>query len=259
VGPKGYADVAANGPTLELPVVVAPGWGETPRVFAKAIAILAASGRRTICVKHPRWGGGYERWAGAQPAEVRKAKNILATMDACGVQKADAIAHSEGAINILLAAHEAPDRFRTIILVGPAGLLKKDRLLPLMLRLLWKVLLSIVTAIRRPEQRRAILVGLKEGNLYLLANPVRGVREGMAIATARMGSLIRPLRKWHGVKIIVVSGVDDPLFAMQRLQQLDCKLDGFVSVRGVHDELYFQPERYVPAITSLLATLGQPD
>jgi hypothetical protein len=168
----------------------------------------------------------------------------------------DAIGHSEGAINLLLAASMCPMYFRSIILVGPAGLLKRDRFWSLVWRLLSKTWRSIKTAMRHRDQRRSILVGILEGNLYFLANPVRAVKEGYAISHSRTEGLIRQVRK-NGVKVVVVSGVDDQVFPMEHLQGCRLELDGFVSVRGVHDDLYFQSERYMPAIISLLNSLSR--
>ncbi len=58
--------------------------------------------------------------------EVRKALNILGVLEEKDVEKTDVIAHSEGAVNTLIAASLYPEKFRNIVLFGPAGLIGED-------------------------------------------------------------------------------------------------------------------------------------
>ena len=132
--PGGMADiidVRPENPKTETPVLLAPGWGLTDKVYQPAIQELVKRGRRVISLNHPRIGGDMS--AAPQEAldkypteEVRKALNLIDLLDQKGIEKTDVIAHSEGAINTCIAAVLHPEKFRNIVFYAPAGLIGED-------------------------------------------------------------------------------------------------------------------------------------
>jgi len=210
------------------------------------------------------------------PTEVmRKALNILGVLDQKGIEKTDVIAHSEGAINTVIAATLHPEKFRNIVLFAPAGLIGEDKFIRLLQgfagqakraeTLSEKPLAQVegqagytywpeipVTEIEKQVASKAAREAVK----YLVKNPIRGVNEARGIAKIQIHDMLRYLHG-KGIGIVVMSGVDDPVFPMNNMQQI-AKIDmlnGFVSLRGGHGEIGNHPERYMAAAEEMLTAL----
>ena len=67
------------------------------------------------------------------------------------------------------------------------------------------------------------------------------------------------LRDLHqkGIGISVIHGVDDPVFPMDKMQEIvkADQIDGFYSVKGDHNEIYVHPEKYIPLVDEALQSL----
>lgn len=246
-------------PAKDLPILLAPGWGESPRVLAPLARELECRGRSTVRVRHYRWRSWRrERGGDCPPEQLRKARRILAELDSRGIERCDALAHSEAGVNVLAAARLAPHRFRSIILVNSAGHLLEDRFLPLACRLTLKSLANIADGLRHPHMRRAVLSSTLAGCLYFSANPVRAVREGKCLARINTAAWIRELRG-KGIRIVVLHGADDRVFPVELVQKatLSDAVDGVIITDGGHDNIVLEPSRYAPVIDSLLRTLAR--
>ena len=70
---------------------------------------------------------------------------------------------------------------------------------------------------------------------YLAKNPVRGIKEAVDSSNSQIHDVLRYLHE-KGVGIVVIASVDDPVFPMERIQEIakSDMLDGFLSVRGGH-------------------------
>ena len=110
----------------ETPVLIAPGWGENSSTYKKTSQVFFNEGRDVWSVGYSRRGGEVIPDERYPEAELRKAMLLLQAIEGKGVEKVDVIAHSEGAINVLIAAMIDPDKFRNIVLDKPAGLIGKD-------------------------------------------------------------------------------------------------------------------------------------
>lgn len=268
-------DVKPENPKTEIPVLVAPGWGATMKNFESGIEVLVKKGRHVLSLDHPRRGGTVpdshnkeiEEWykkkgkeyPGWPSAELRKANTILGLLEQKKLDKVDAIAHSEGAINVCIAAMLHPEKFtdRTIVLYNPAGIIGKDTL-P---RLVKGALAnpghpqSISEIPVTETETKRLKLAADEARKYVIKNPSRGLEEIMAISQAQIEDMLRYLRE-KGIKIIIVGAVDDTYFPMERMQKnknvkyLDT-VDGFLSVTGAHDQLKVD-DRYISAIESML-------
>jgi len=276
----------------DVPVLFAPGWGGTIPTYKLALEALAAGGRRAISLNHPRRGGEItlsdeeKKLVSEYPkAEIRKALTLLDVLKSKGVEKTDIIAHSEGAINAMLAALLQPERVRNIVLFSPSGLIGKDTPLRLLNGFAFQgnpkpTLDGIAPSptVSDEEKKRTATEGAvpieypalpvtdeikeiwaeaaKAAVEYVKQNPVRAIAEGWALSHIQAEGLIDALRE-HGIGIVVMSAVDDPVFPTERMaSRLKAgSLDGFLSVRGGHGEIGEHSEQYVGAALDMLDAL----
>ena len=146
--PSGTAEVGDVTPENikdEVPVFLAQAWGLGLGSYKLAMEQLFNDERRVLSVVHPRMGSALEssmnvdeltvdpervlkgKFFKSYPtAELRKALNILEVLEEKGIKEVDAIAHSEGAINIAIAAMMYPEKFRSIAFYGPAGMMEDE-------------------------------------------------------------------------------------------------------------------------------------
>ena len=250
-------DVKPEKQKIEVPVLVAPGWGATMKSFEPAIKVLADKERRVISLDHPRKGGTvpdshnpeieewykdrgqkYPNWPGE---ELRKAHTILGLLEQKKLDKVDVIAHSEAAINVCIAAMLQPEKFagRTIILYSPAGLIGKDSFLRLKKG-------GDANTSRTETIKDIPVTDIEKKYLestknitpeYIKANPLRAIKEVWAISQTRIEDMLRYLRE-KGIRIIVVAAVDDTMFPMGKISSIEKKEGGgekinYVDNRGM--------------------------
>ncbi|MFA5932308.1 MAG: alpha/beta hydrolase [Candidatus Paceibacterota bacterium] len=266
-------DVMPENQKDEVPVLVAPGWGATMKSFEPGIGVLAEAKRRVLSLDHPRKGGkddadlreDMSKWCkkegqdspGWSLEELRKAETILGLLDQKKVEKVDVIAHSEGAINVCIAAMLQPEKFigRTIVLVNPAGMIGKDNIFRLQGGAgANKSRTETVSHIPVTEAETEYLKSTKNITPeYINAGKIRTVKELYAISQARIEEMLRYLHK-KGIRIIVMAGVEDTMFPMAGMQKNIKKdfIDGLVSVKGGHMQIQVHPELYMGAAESLL-------
>ena len=105
-----------------------------------------------------------------------------------------------------------------------------------------------------PEESHAAEAAGAELGDYLKEHPVASVQEGLAMAKMQIHDLLRELHD-KGIGIIVMSGVDDPVFDTVQMAHTISEsrdqsepdiskrgvIDGFLSIRGGHDELGGNP------------------
>ena len=189
--------------------------------------------------------------------ELRKALNIIGILDQKGVEKVKIIGHSEGAVNAVIAAVLRSDFFMgekgALFLDGPAGLIGEDKFTRLLKGFAGqskraKSLAGIPATEDGPgwpeipmtdTEKEVASAAMTEAIKYMAKNPVRAFREGRDIARSQIHDMLRYLHE-KGVGIVVMAGVDDPVFPMERMNREDDgivkadMLDGFLSVRGGH-------------------------
>ena len=73
------------------------------------------------------------------------------------------------------------------------------------------------------------------------------------MSTAQIDDLIARLRE-HGISIVIMSGVDDPVFSTKTMAERLAKnsVDGFLSVRGGHGGIGENPELFATAAVQML-------
>jgi pimeloyl-ACP methyl ester carboxylesterase len=274
-------DIQPEKPKTEIPVFLAPAWSCTTEVYKPALETLSKTQRRVISLNHPRFGGNMENLIpeGAEnkyPTEgLRKALNILGVLEKKEIQQIDVIAHSEGAVNAVIAATLHPEKFRNIILFAPAGLIGEDKFTRLFQGFVGQLKraetmseISVTEAEKQAglqslpmipltdTEKHVVSTATTEAIKYLAKNPIRGINEGLAIAKSQIHELLRHLHE-KDIGIVVMSTVDDPVFPMDKMQKIvkTDMLDGFLSLRGGHGEIGNHPDRYMVAAESMLTAL----
>lgn len=270
----------------EIPVLIAPGWSDTVDVHKKGMKILADLGRRAVSLSHSRHGGAipnsFNKEAEKYPdEELRKAQNLLGLLEQKNIEKVDVVAHSEGAINACIAAMIHPEKFRSIVLYAPAGLIGNDNLL----RLMWGTMiqakrkdLETMDMFHVTEEEKAQDVLTARENLnYIKENPLRAFKETLAISQVQIQDILKYLRS-KGINVVVMAAVEDTFFPMGDIEEekneqgevlgrkfvgdrgmqknVDSSfVDGFLSIRGGHVQFKANPEIMMPAVESMLTAL----
>ncbi len=240
----------------EVPVVVAPGWGATPEVLKDNILTLAEEGRRTISINAPH--GIETQEEGHFPeVELRKVTALIETLDKKGIDKVDAVAHSEAGIYTTIAATLYPEKFRNLVLVDPGGMIGEDNMARLAKDFTHDVgIKQTMNSFKNPKHIKPILRAFKEAGKTIVDNPVKSTQEVMAIANTQIHELLKGLKE-QGIGISIIHGVDDKAFPMDRVQEIADKdqLDGFYSVKGTHNQFYLQPKEYTQLAEQALSAL----
>lgn len=251
-----------------VPVFLAPGWGCDLSVYKKAIEALAQHEREVLSLSHPRQGDDLESHAERlapdeavrkyPTEELRKALNILSVLEQKGVKKTDAIAHSEAAINTTIAAVLHPEKFRNIVYFAPAGMIGKDTFSRLVKGFLGQLKRgnSIADMPITDTEKEVGAASLKSVGAYLAQNPLRALKEALAISDSQIHEMIRYLHE-KGIGILVMSPVDDPVFPtrdMKKVAEMDA-IDGFMTTRGGHRRLFEDPERNIGWVDKMLSAL----
>ncbi len=247
-------DVLPRQEKTPVPTVLAPGWSVTPETYKANIVQLVKAGRRVISPDAPH-GVDTEPQDGYPAAELRKMASLMQALDAKGVERADVVTHSEGALWTVIAASLHPERFRNIVLVNPAGMISKDDIARLAVGFSKDIVGQVVRDITEKDPDRAKLNALT--SLQTTSKgPLHTLREVFAIANSDIRGMLAELKQ-KGVGISVVAGTEDQAFPIERMNEVLDKdqLDGFYSVTGSHNELISQPEKHTALIDSALDAL----
>ena len=253
-------DVKPDFLKTETPILFAPGWGGTLEAYKDSIETLYEKNRRVLSLTHARKGADKKLMDSElkkqYPAdELRKSMALLALIDEGNIEKVDAVAHSEGAINTAIAASLRPEKFRNIVFVNPAGLIGPDKFPKLAGRFNLNGIQTFFDAIFNKEELKRIRLQrlTKEVIKYISQNPARALKESVAISQSEIYAMLEDLHD-EGIGIFIVNGVGDPVFPMDKMQKIlkADKIDGFLSVKGGHNEIISNPEKYAAAAEEVL-------
>lgn len=256
----GTAEVVDLNPSnlkSNVPVVFVEAWACPMEVYKPGLELLYNEGRRVVTFDHPRRGGTEE----FETEEDRKAANIRDVVDQKGIEKFDAITHSNGGSNMIKYAIAHPERVRNIIMVAPSGLIGDDSILPMAGRYMKQFTGRTESMNRRfpnvaQTEKDIPLTALKEGSKYVASNPIRAAKEIYDVNNVRIQDMLKELHD-KGVGIIIMSSVDDPLYPMDRMQKMvkANMIDGFVSMVGGHGALGDDPAHFMAAAETQLTAL----
>ena len=256
-------DIGPDVLKTEVPVLLAPGWAASLEVFKDSIKILFEKNRRVLALERTEENVSEneidEKLKRQYPMEIlRNATALLRLLEEKKIDKVDAVAHSEGVDNISIAFAINPEKFRNIVFIAPPGLTGKDSFYGLAGRFslsLMKELKKFVLSNDEKEKERIATV-VEEAIKYIVKKPVRSIKEEIGISRIEIQKNLEDMQK-KGVGVAVIAGVDDVVFPMDKMQKNVTKdqFDGFVSVKGVHNEIINNPEQYMAAAVELLDKL----
>ncbi|MDP2933177.1 MAG: hypothetical protein Q8N81_03515 [bacterium] len=261
-------DIKPEHTKIEVPTFYAPGWALGPKTHKKAIIALAEGFADEQGVKEGRRVLSIDAMHGIETAphqdyslaEMRKAAALLAMLDDKGIDKINAVVHSEGALYVALAAKvDSKKRIRNLVLVDPAGMIGNDSLGRLARDFSKDMVLQGIRAIKnRNFGKTSIPQSIIEASHTFLESPRKTTAEVIAIAKEQIHGILKEL-KAEGVGIAVVHGADDKAFPMERVQQTIAPVediskpsqsgrykemvDGFYSVEGTHNQIFIEPEK----------------
>jgi pimeloyl-ACP methyl ester carboxylesterase len=256
-------EICPENPKTEIPVLFAPGWGCTLSVLRDSLRAMIKRGRRVLSVSHIRRGGNIrlvsrELLENYQEDELRKALALLKLLNKEKTPVVDVVAHSEGAINTTIAASIEPRRFRNIVFVAPGGLIGRDKFRRLAGSFILGIVLDWLNSGKKPNERKLLARLNKETGKYIIKNPIRATKEAIAISESQIHHLFRDLHK-KGIGIAVLHGTNDPVFPFKRMNKIvrGGYIDGFLSVKGGHNDLILKPDHHILACDKLLELLEE--
>jgi len=100
-------------------VVLVHGFGGNLETWRMNLGALAATGRTVAALDLPGHGESSRDVGSGSLGEL--AKVVLAYMDAVDIERAHLVGHSMGAATCLDMTDRAPERVRSVTLIGPAG------------------------------------------------------------------------------------------------------------------------------------------
>lgn len=254
-------DISPEHQKTTVPTVVVPGWSGTPNVHMGNIEALVKKGRRTISANAPH---GVDFNKEEYPlgidiipdAELRKIATIIEVIKKKGIEEVDAVGHSQGCMDIVLAATLYPEYFRNIVLVNPAGMIGEDNFFRLVASFSVDVVRGYVDEIRTKGLTKPMLRQIRGMISSIATDPVSSFRQVLAISDAQIHDLLASIKK-QGIGISVVSAVDDEVFSSARMQKIVTKemVDGFYSVRGKHFKFQVDADPYTELVEGALSAM----
>lgn len=239
-----------------IPVVIAPGWGGTPKAYEGLVAELVALGRRVLFLFTPHGIDMKKDVEQLPDAELRKAAALIEALERKSIDKIDIIAHSEAGIWVALAARQMPEKFRSIVLLNPAGMMGKDSLKRLAFGFTKDTLDHIIRGIRDRSLREPVFRSLRLGLDTLRADPVSAVRQVLAIANTDTRDTLQDLRR-NGVRIGLLQTVHDRTFPPEKVlanisfHDFD-NISWFPDRKAIHTEPVLQPSAFAKMIHRVL-------
>jgi len=240
-----FMDVTPQVLNSDIPIFIAPGWGETPKTFKDLAHLLFDAGFRVISVTHPRQDLKLITKNNISRLEFQKAEIILAIFESLDINKVNVVAHSEGAINAVIAAHLTPSMFKNILLVGPGGLVENEGFLELTSRFIGNMIQGGSRVFKDSVARMHLLRSGVETFKYFLMNPVMSLLEGSAISRTHLQDFLIELHA-NDISVGVIHGVDDLVFPLKKMKNLsDLGWIDFREVKGDHSDIYAHPQDFI--------------
>ena len=217
-------------------------------MYRRNVARLVELGRRTLIIDAPHGVADETATAGANGlpmAQARRVTALRAAVDDKQLHEIDAIGHSEGCLDVIYGAHVAPMLFRNLVLVDAPGLLGHDTAWRLAGRFLADAICSFFDSIRQPTLKRPLGRAAREIGGSFMRSPRLALREIPSIAGSQIQTVLRQLGT-AGIRVSMVHAVNDGTFPMEQVQRRvkQDMVDGFLSVKGRHDQFQLEPVEY---------------
>jgi len=231
-----------------LPILYVPGWGETSKTTEPLLNILAQD-NDVISFDLPRQKRVTKKFAkkkfeGAfSNLELQEAFATIQVIENFNYEKVDAIGSSYGGMVLVLGAYLAPEKFRTITLVEPVGIMGEDDLISLAKR--FATSHAEQNKARPIEQQKQVLLGREDFKTFWQKNIIQALQEIKKMSKADIIDMVAGLHEL-GIGISIISHVNDKVFPNDRVQTEVSKrlvdkesnskkyyFDGFYNIRSV--------------------------
>ena len=247
----------------ENPVFVSPGWGVTPKSQKEALETIATEGKRKVLTasfsREEKIREDEEK--DIPVAELQKALQIIDIINKKGLDKVDAVGHSEGGLALAIAANLFPEKFKNLVFVSPAGMIGKDSYADLVKRF---------TIDEGIEEGMELLKNYDKSKLssfydYLKAvsknffkNPMLSHREIKAMSKLDIFEMTKRLKD-KGIGVSLVVGANDKVLPIDEVTKYVNKdiVDNFVSTKGNHGSLIFN-QKYGELVSDILSNMDRP-
>lgn len=251
---KEVININPEKPKDEVPVFFSPGWGV--RTTSESIMkTIAEQDRKVISTFFSREEKIINDEENIPVAELQKALAIIEIINNSRTEKVDAIGHSEGGLNLMLAASLYPEKFRNIVLMAPAGMMKNDTKLSLVKRFLLDE--GIEERNQITSNFKSFISYLKDVSYHALKNADLTNKEIEAMTQMDIFEMMKEL-KGKGVKVGLVCGVNDKVFPIEEVLKNMGKedVDHFISTTGNHGSTTFD-KRHVELAENLLSNMAK--
>ena len=252
-------DIVPNVQKFKVPVILGVGWGGRSNAYKNNVLFLAKTGRRTIIIDAIH-GIDYKMTSeddnDLPAAELRKAVALINVLDNKNINKVDAIGYSEGGIYVTLAALLHPEKFRSLVLVNPGGMIGKDGEARLTAGFLQDLVKHFIKSIGNKEHLRRFAAFYGGMFKSAISDIIKAVHEISAISDSQIQEFLHKLKN-KGIGISIIHSVDDHAFPMDRMKKITKPkhVDNFYSVKGSHGDFVIQAERYTAIVERALNDL----
>lgn len=260
-------------------VLVVPGYSETIAHNRKLVDALAKVGFNALTFSQPR-RVGKDSHRVSDP--IQRQGNVVLNLVEASVptgEKIHVVAHSLGSAAILRAAQEDPERFASITLMQPLGMVGQQSFVEMAGRVSRKVAGNQISALRRQDPNRQPKVGYAAnvddesarsytkrvfkaqlaGSQVLTTQPTLALREAIAAGKYNItDDIARVTELSIPVHIVVAHG--DEMFDNDKVHagyEAGIAASSYSSVadRGArHDTFWMQPTRTAAIVSQLIDT-----
>ncbi len=244
-----------------IPVFVSPGWGveKANKSMMQTLEKLANKERSVIATSFKREekiieSGDIED---IPIAELQKALTIIEAINKKELDKVDGIGHSEGGLNLALAASLYPEKFRNLIFIAPAGMMGKKDSLPSLIKRF-----AIDEGINEIKNKKDSNINsfynyIKNIIKYVSKNPSLAIKEGKEINNVDIFEMFEHLKD-QGVGVGLVCGAHDKVFPIEEVLKNANKdnIDYLISTKGHHGSFVLN-EDHVLLAENLLTNMAK--
>lgn len=235
-----------------LPVFISPGWGVTSDSQRDTLRVLLEQGRSVISLSFSRNKVLKKELVKNIPSvEMQKALTIIEAIDKSKKERIDAIGHSEGGLNLAIAAMFYPEKFRNIVLINPASIIEEDSCLGLIKRFM------LDEGLEEFKSMKDININsfnnyFKNVFQYFIKNIDMSYEEIKSMTQMNLLDLTKELKE-KSIGVSIVCGSNDKVFPIEKIiKKVDkTNLDYFISTKGNHGSFIFNKE-YVLLAEDLL-------
>ena len=246
-------DIIPNEQVKDVPLLLVSGWGETLDTTKSIVLSLARTGRRVLALESHHLDTIVKNSEQFPQQGYVKALVLLEFLNTQKIEKVDVIAHSQGAINAVIAAWVKPNVFNTLILVGPAGMLNKDEFLNLAGRFSSHLFYHFL--FHSGQKINFSIQYIIQVFIYIFSNPLQALQEAVGMVNFHIAQMVRSLQK-NNMKIHVVHDEDDVVFPFNEVKKTvhELGIENFHSMKGWHNFIHEQPEKSAQFFATILNT-----